>query len=484
MISRRLLVFAGLLLAGAVNAQPFTHPLGAGTLLRYRTIWHTSQQQRDTSLTLTIQSPTRPFGEQELDSLRPNVTYYDWFDLFSQQNVQYRRRTDRATIQVYVTAFGERMRIIERYPADPPPGDTITLHERIITRISGVDSLVATRLARVIRHFDTTLFDVTTRAFSVVVPRDTVVDTFTIADGFGVVMAVLPGEKVTFQLSAACIGRRSYNWGPVDTRWFPLAVGNEWHYRGRYKWFREPDWLPFTQVLRSTDTTVFLNHSYFQLSGRWDGDLHAIREDTIGVLAPSFEEERVILHAAAGVGTVGEYLVVTSREKSVHFGTQFTTLKLKTWNDRRVIRDVWETWEYLEGVGLARYTRSAPLNEMRELEKELVYARVGDITYGTPLQAEAADAPAPDAVRVDGTRPHPLHRTAPAVLPVSLMQAEQVTITLHDLLGRRVLDIHDGLLPAGETPLRLQFHALPSGTYMAVVRTPGNTTTRTLILLP
>jgi hypothetical protein len=59
-----------------------------------------------------------------------------------------------------------------------------------------------------------------------------------------------------------------------------------------------------------------------------------------------------------------------------------------------------------------------------------------------------------------------------------------VTITLHDLLGRRVLDIHDGVLPAGETPLRLQLHALPAGTYMAVVRTPGHTTTRTLILLP
>jgi hypothetical protein len=142
------------------------------------------------------------------------------------------------------------------------------------------------------------------------------------------------------------------------------------------------------------------------------------------VLAPSFEEERVILHAAAAAGTVGEYSVVTSRERSTRFGTEFTTLTLQTWNDARVISDVQETWEYLEGVGLARYTLSAPLNEMRELEKELVYARVGDITYGTPLQAEAADAPAPDAVRVDGTRPHPLHRTAPAVLPVSLMQAE------------------------------------------------------------
>jgi hypothetical protein len=106
MISRRLLVFAGLLFAGAVNAQPFTHPLEAGTLLRYRAVWHTSQQQRDTSLTVTIQSPSQPFGERELDSLRPNVACYDWHDLFAQSNVQYVRRTDRATIQVYVPAVG------------------------------------------------------------------------------------------------------------------------------------------------------------------------------------------------------------------------------------------------------------------------------------------------------------------------------------------------------------------------------------------
>ncbi len=484
MISRRLLVFAGLLFAGAVNAQPFTHPLEAGTLLRYRAVWHTSQQQRDTSLTVTIQSPSQPFGERELDSLRPNVACYDWHDLFAQSNVQYVRRTDRATIQVYVPAVGGCMRTIESCPADPPAGDTITLHERVITRISRVDSLVAMRLARVTRRFDTTLFDVTARAFSVVVPRDTVVDTFTIADRFGVITAVLPGEKVTLQLSAACIGQRSYNWGPVDTRWFPLAVGNEWHYRGRYKWFREPDWLPYTEVVRSTGPTGSPDQPYYELKGTFFGHPRYLREDTLGVFAPSSEEERVILHAAAAAGTVGEYSVVMSRERSTRFGTEFTTLTLQTWNDARVIRDVHETWEYLEGVGLARYTLSAPLTEMRELEKELVYARVGDITYGTPLHAEAADAPIPHAVRVDGSRPHPLHRTAPAVLPVSLMQAEQVTITLHDLLGRRVLDIHDGVLPAGETPLRLQFHALPSGTYMAVVRTPGHTTTRTLILLP
>lgn len=487
MLSRGMLVVcATLLFAGAANAQPFTHPLEAGTLLRYRAIWHTAQQwqRHDTSLTVTIQSPSQPFGEPELDSLRPNVACYDWDDLFAQSNVQFVRRTDRATMQVYVPAAAGRMRTIESYPADPPQGDTITLHERVITTITRVDSLVATRLARVTRHFDTTLFDVTARAFSVVVPRDTVVDTFTIADGFGVITAVLSGWNVTFQLSAAFIGRRSYNWGPVDTRWFPLAVGNEWHYRGRYKDYRQSDWIPFTQVLRITDTTVFHNRSYYQLTGRWDCDPNAIREDTIGVLAPSFNEERVILHAAAAVGTVGEYSVVTSRARSARFGTEFTTLKLQTWNDARVISEVQETWEYLEGVGLARYTLSAPLDEMTGLEKELVFARVGDVTYGTPLAAEAADAPAPDAVRVDGTRPHPLHRGGTAVLPVSLMRAEQVTITLHDLLGRRVLHIHDGVLPAGETPLRLQLHALPAGTYMAVVRTPGHTTTRTLILLP
>lgn len=485
MMSRSMLVVCTvLLLAGAVNAQPFTHPLEAGTLLRYRAVWHGTQHRPDTLLTVTLRSQIESYGLAELDSLRPNDACFDWGRMFSLASAYAVRRTDRATIQVYIPYLGGLMSIIESYPADPPPGDTITLHERVITTITRVDSLVATRLARVIRRFDTTLFDVTTRAFSVIVPCDTVVDTFTIADRFGMITAVLRSEGVTFQLSAACIGQRSYNWGPVDTRWFPLAIGNEWHYRCRYKDFRTLDWIPYTQVLRITDTTMSSNHTYFQFKGGWDGDPTTLREDTIGVLAPSFREERVILHAAAAVGTVGGHSVVTSRDRSMHFGMEFQTLKLQTWYDPFEFRNVGETWEYLEGVGPVRYTRIVYVGGYLEIEKELLYARVGDVTYGTPLQAEAAEAPTPDAIRVDGTRPHPLHRGGTAVLPVTLAQAGLVTITLHDLLGRRILDIHDGMLPAGETPLRLQLHALPAGTYMAIVRTPGHTTTRTLILLP
>jgi len=93
----------------------------------------------------------------------------------------------------------------------------------------------------------------------------------------------------------------------------------------------------------------------------------------------------------------------------------------------------------------------------------------------------------PSALRFLPPSPNPLHRGT--TFAFSLSSAANVTLTVHDLTGRRVSQVHDGELGAGAHSLRWNAQdgagrALAAGLYFVRFSTPGLTRVERLVVLP
>ncbi len=82
-----------------------------------------------------------------------------------------------------------------------------------------------------------------------------------------------------------------------------------------------------------------------------------------------------------------------------------------------------------------------------------------DLTWNAPRLAVFALLP-----------PYPDPARTAAALPIHLNEAAWVTIDLYDLLGRRLMLLHDALLPQGDHRVALSFPPLASGTYFIAVQ--------------
>lgn len=66
---------------------------------------------------------------------------------------------------------------------------------------------------------------------------------------------------------------------------------------------------------------------------------------------------------------------------------------------------------------------------------------------------------------------------------VTLPCTDEVTVTVHDALGRRILTLHEGSLPAREHAFRLNAGGLAGGTYFVRVSARASSVTRPLVVL-
>jgi hypothetical protein len=85
-----------------------------------------------------------------------------------------------------------------------------------------------------------------------------------------------------------------------------------------------------------------------------------------------------------------------------------------------------------------------------------------------PLTAEERGPMMPAAWRVDGSFPNPFNPSA--MIRFRLPEAAQVTITLHDVLGREVAHAFTGELQSGGHTLPVDGHALAGGVYFCRIR--------------
>jgi len=97
----------------------------------------------------------------------------------------------------------------------------------------------------------------------------------------------------------------------------------------------------------------------------------------------------------------------------------------------------------------------------------LLYAKIGEETYGTPPVSTEAHTPAATAL---GATVHPNPARAAATLTVTLPAGADLTAEVYDVLGRLRLALPLGPTAAGETVHALPLAGLPAGPYVVVVR--------------
>ncbi len=84
-------------------------------------------------------------------------------------------------------------------------------------------------------------------------------------------------------------------------------------------------------------------------------------------------------------------------------------------------------------------------------------------------------------MRLLAANPNPFNPST--TLSISLAETGHATLTVHDLAGRRVATLLDGLRSAGEHTVTFQAGELPSGTYFAVLRGTQGMDTQKLLLV-
>ncbi len=114
---------------------------------------------------------------------------------------------------------------------------------------------------------------------------------------------------------------------------------------------------------------------------------------------------------------------------------------------------------------------------------QLVYANdaLFVVEHIAAQSSTAAGERGVDEAAVGALYPNPTR--AGSVLQVALASAEPVEVALYDALGREVLRAHDGLLPAGTSPVRIETEGLSSGSYLVRISSASLSETRSLVVV-
>jgi len=111
---------------------------------------------------------------------------------------------------------------------------------------------------------------------------------------------------------------------------------------------------------------------------------------------------------------------------------------------------------------------------------EVLTAGQGGQVVGNLAQSFGLDR-AQSAAVLGACRPNPFNPST--TIPVELGAASRVTLTVHDLRGRRVRTLVDGELPAGRTEVEFRADGLGSGTYLCTLECGGTRQSRRLVLV-
>jgi hypothetical protein len=262
-------------------------------------------------------------------------------------------------------------------------------------------------------------------------------------------------------------------------RFYPLAVGDDWVYRRRIGG-AEQGYLVRRVV---GDTTLGgvafalvreevvgaaggVQTCAVRFDGRWmlwepiDGPCEPLEERMLGrgSWVPLSHVPRYTYTCAADVG-------VTSYPADACF--EFRVSNVYENEGTRFATDIGLTSVWALGVGW-------PEREQYTLQ----YARVGGVTYGeSPVAAEPGPGGAVLGLRV---APNPARGTA--ALTVALPAPADVRADVFDALGRRVLALTPGRLPAGQHQLLLNASALAPGAYLVRLSAGEAAATRLLVV--
>ncbi len=109
-------------------------------------------------------------------------------------------------------------------------------------------------------------------------------------------------------------------------------------------------------------------------------------------------------------------------------------------------------------------------------------AIVGAGIYETRVTSvEPVDGEIPTAFALDQNYPNPFNPST--TIEFALDRAQTITLTVHDILGRQVRVLADGVQPAGRYIVSFDGSGLAGGTYLYVLRTEQNVSAKKMTLL-
>ena len=106
---------------------------------------------------------------------------------------------------------------------------------------------------------------------------------------------------------------------------------------------------------------------------------------------------------------------------------------------------------------------------------------LGDIAENQTVAVEELDREVPKSVTLDQNYPNPFNPTT--TIEFDLDQSQQVRLSVHDLLGREVAVLVDGVQSAGVYRATFDASGFASGMYIYRVETPARTISKTMMLI-
>ncbi len=265
-------------------------------------------------------------------------------------------------------------------------------------------------------------------------------------------------------------------------RYFPLEVGNEWQYELREAFNQLGGFLSFRILADTTieeqEYFVIERAVYDSLGVRFHQRLRPIRYDTSrasivwfatynddgNVIIDEWDWEEVPcgLDLAFGsreecgypveyfhntIGGYGRQVVIDEVAYNVAAYKEFDSLG----GGHGLATDIGLIWRSSEGGGTFQ---------------RLVYARIGEMTYGSPvvMTSHEEKIALPDEVSIRSVYPNPF--VEQTTVAYSTERTGVVELMLYDMLGRLVWQQEIGMQPAGEHLAPLNSAGLAAGNYI------------------
>lgn len=138
---------------------------------------------------------------------------------------------------------------------------------------------------------------------------------------------------------------------------------------------------------------------------------------------------------------------------------------------------------YLNGL-VIRWTSEILDSVKAEYGTKLKFVTIAQLAASLKLQSTSVDESLPEratGIELMQNVPNPFNPST--VIGYRKSEIGRVRLTVHDLLGREVALLVDGVIPAGEHSVRFDASSLPSGMYLIRLESEGTLLTRKMVLL-
>ena len=276
------------------------------------------------------------------------------------------------------------------------------------------------------------------------------------------------------------------------SRYYPLAVGNEWHHletgstggqavtpvQTRHEVLGEPTPGRF-RVQTTTSFAVPLPPPPTVTEATWRYD--AATQSILGSGTPCplgapFGASAFCSATSTGYDITGGY------DRIVAVGGDFVVTSTKmfvySFSTGSAGGAVWTT--FAAGIGPTRYGVNVTAPDAGGVilrTRTLRYARVGGVEFGSPIFVAGEETPEAAAL---GLSVGPNPASTAATVRYTLAAPETVRVTVFDVLGREVARPVDGARAAGPHTEALIVAGLPAGVYAVRLDAGGRTAVRRL----